>query len=129
MIPIFRSFDETKAKEFYVGYLGFRVSFEHRFDQDSPLYFGLVLGNGVELHMSEHHGDATPGSTIRLEIEDIVGFHAQLAAKKYAYARPGLEHQPWGFREVTVTDPFGNRVIFCQPDDTVLEQRKKRPTV
>ena len=126
--PIFRSFDEAKAKEFYVDYLGFEVTFEHRFDKDAPLYFGVALGNGTELHLSEHHGDCTPGSTLRLEVDDIASFHAQLAAKNYRNARPGIQQQPWGFREMTVTDPFGNKLVFCQPDETVIEERKKRST-
>ena len=37
-IPIFRIFDEAKAKEFYVGFLGFRVDREARFDETAPLY-------------------------------------------------------------------------------------------
>ncbi len=28
--PILRIFDEAKAKEFYVGFLGFKVDWEHR---------------------------------------------------------------------------------------------------
>ncbi|CAB9518446.1 Glyoxalase Bleomycin resistance protein (Dioxygenase) [Seminavis robusta] len=119
--PIFRSFDETKAKEFYVDYLGFKVTFEHRFDPDAPLYLGLQLppDDGkealFELHLSEHHGDACPGSTIRIQIDNIDALHETLASKKYKYARPSIEQQPWGFREVKVTDPFGNKIIFCQP--------------
>jgi hypothetical protein len=30
-IPILRIFDETKAREFYLDFLGFSVEFEHRF--------------------------------------------------------------------------------------------------
>lgn len=125
--PIFRSFDEVIAKEFYLEYLGFEVSFEHRFDEDSPLYFGVEMGNGFELHLSEHHGDATPGSTLRVEVDDIGEFHAKITAKKYKNARPGLQQQPWGFREVKIADPFGNNLIFCQPDESLKEERKKRP--
>jgi len=29
-VPILRMFDETVAKEFYVGFLGFKVDWEHR---------------------------------------------------------------------------------------------------
>ncbi len=55
IIPIFRFFDEKKAKEFYVEYLGFTISFEHRFDNDenSPLYFGLKLSAGVNSSNNE----------------------------------------------------------------------------
>ena len=39
--PIFRMFDQAKAREFYVDYLGFAVVFEHRFEENFPLYMGL----------------------------------------------------------------------------------------
>jgi len=36
-IPILRMFDEAKAREFYLDFLGFSVEFEHRFEADLPL--------------------------------------------------------------------------------------------
>ena len=125
MIPILRSFDEAKAKEFYVGFLGFKIVFEHRFEPDTPLYMGLTFG-GMEIHLSEHHGDASPGTSIRFELDDVDAFHSQLVAKKYKYARPGIQDQDWGFREVSVSDPFGNRMVFCQPHETIKEMRTNR---
>lgn len=109
--PILRIFDITKAREFYLDYLGFAVTFEHRFEPDLPLYMG-VRRDTCELHLSEHHGDATPGSAVRIAVADIDAFHAELTAKAYGYARPGLEDRPWGTREVSVGDPFGNRLHF-----------------
>lgn len=41
-VPIFRIFDEAKAREFYIDYLGFTIDFEHRFEDDSPLYMGVA---------------------------------------------------------------------------------------
>ena len=35
-VPVFRIFDESKAKEFYVNWLGFKVDWEHRFEPDLP---------------------------------------------------------------------------------------------
>lgn len=32
-IPIFRIFDEANPREFYVGFLGFQVDWEHRFNE------------------------------------------------------------------------------------------------
>ena len=37
------------------------------------------------LHLSEHHGDCSPGSAIRIETADIDAFHADLASKDYKY--------------------------------------------
>ncbi|MEM6616288.1 MAG: glyoxalase superfamily protein [Pseudomonadota bacterium] len=112
--PIFRMFDVEKAREFYCGFLGFAVDFEHRFDDASPLYMGLELGD-VELHLSEHHGDATPGSSVRIKVDDLGAYHAAISAKGYRFARPGLIDQSWGLREMMIDDPFGNRVIFWEP--------------
>lgn len=57
--PILRIFDESKAKEFYLGFLGFQLDFEHRFGDNFPLYM-QVSRAGLVLHLSEHHGDASP---------------------------------------------------------------------
>jgi len=114
-IPIFRIFDEAKAREFYVDYLGFQVDFEHRFDADAPLYLQLSRGTCV-LHLSEHHGDCSPGGAVRIETEALDGFHAELRGRPYRYARPGIESRPWG-RDITILDPFGNRLIFSESGD------------
>src|SRR5262245_23563179 len=60
-VPILRIFDRTKAVEFYVDYLGFHLDWEHGGHADhSPLYAQVSRGPAV-LHLSEHHGDASPG--------------------------------------------------------------------
>ncbi|MGX5802857.1 glyoxalase superfamily protein [Bradyrhizobium sp. Arg314] len=111
--PILRMFDIAKAREFYLDFLGFEVRFEHRFDDNAPLYMGIVR-DGCELHLSEHHGDGSPGANVRIEIEDIGTFHRELIGKKYRFARPGLDRTPWETREVSVADPFGNRLHFYE---------------
>lgn len=112
-IPILRTFDEAKAREFYVGFLGFALDWEHRFEPGLPLYC-QVSREGCRLHLSEHHGDATPGSALRIEVDDLDRLHAELAASQYKYARPGIQQQPWG-RDMSVSDPFGNRLVFYEP--------------
>lgn len=109
--PILRIFDEAKAREFYVGFLGFKVDWEHRFEPGLPLYL-QISRDGCVLHLSEHHGDAIPGSAMRIEADDLDAFHAELSAKRYKFARPGIEPTPWGSRDLTVSDPFGNRLTF-----------------
>ena len=109
-VPILRIFDEAAAKQFYVGYLGFRIDWEHRFEPNTPLYMQVSKDQCV-LHLSEHHGDGTPGTAIRIETADIDAFHASLD-KSYKYARPGINEPPWGTREVSVKDPFGNTLTF-----------------
>jgi catechol 2,3-dioxygenase-like lactoylglutathione lyase family enzyme len=109
--PILRIFDEAKAREFYVGYLGFEVDWEHRFAPGMPLYL-QVSRDGCVLHLSEHHGDACPGAALRIESGDLDALHGELQQKAYAYAHPGIESMPWGSRDMSLRDPFGNRLTF-----------------
>jgi len=113
-IPILRSFDETSAKAFYIDFLGFELTFEHRFEANTPLYMGIRRG-ACDLHISEHFGDSCPGSAIRIEMSGVAEYCAELNAKKYKNARPGFQDQEWGFRDMTIKDPSGNRIIFCEP--------------
>ena len=110
-IPILRIFDEAKAREFYVDFLGFTVDWEHRFAPDLPLYM-QVSRDGCVLHLSEHHGDATPGAALRIDTAALEAFHQEITAKAYKYARPQIEAMPWG-RDLSVRDPFGNRLTFA----------------
>ncbi|MEI9899838.1 MAG: glyoxalase superfamily protein [Hyphomicrobium sp.] len=114
-IPILRIFDVQKAKEFYVDFLGFGIDWEHRFGENFPLY-AQVSRRGIKLHLSEHHGDASPGSTVFVWMRGIAAYHRELMAKDYRYYKPGLEDAPWDARVMQVGDPFGNRLRFSEPN-------------
>ena len=111
--PILRIFEEGKAKEFYLGFLGFTLDWEHRFGDNFPLY-AQVSRSGLTLHLSEHHGDASPGATVFVTMSGVREFQEELSEKDYTYMKPGIEDQPWG-AVLTVTDPFSNRIRFCEP--------------
>ncbi|MDN4526345.1 glyoxalase superfamily protein [Fictibacillus fluitans] len=111
--PIFRMFDEEKAKEFYLSFLGFKIDWEHRFENDLPLYMQISYNNCV-IHLSENYGDCCPGAAIRIEVQNLELLHANLSSKKYKFARPGIETTPWNTREIRVGDPFGNRIVFFE---------------
>ena len=49
-IPILRIFSVEKAKEFYIGYLGFSVDWEHHFEDNTPAYI-QVSRDGLTLHL------------------------------------------------------------------------------
>lgn len=116
-VSIFRIFSVEKAKEFYAGFLGFRVDWEHRFEDDAPVYMQVSRGDCV-LHLSEHHGDCCPGSTARVRISGLDAFHQEISAKNYRHLRPGVEPTPWHTREMEVIDPFGNRIRFYEGQPT-----------
>jgi uncharacterized glyoxalase superfamily protein PhnB len=109
--PILRIFDEVKAREFYIEFLGFSSDWEHRFEPGLPLYV-QVSRDGCVLHLTEHHGDCCPGAALRIEVDDLDALQAELQGKNRKYARPSIELMPWGSRDMSVKDPFGNRLTF-----------------
>ena len=111
--PILRIFDEAKAREFYLDFLGFSVDWEHRFGDNFPLYVQVSKDKCV-LHLSEHHGDSSPGSALRIETDDVGAMNRELKEKDYKYAKPGIEETPWQTKEMSISDPFGNRLVFFE---------------
>lgn len=65
IIPIFRIFDYQKTKEFYVDWLGFEIVWEHYFAENTPVYMEVKREN-IIFHLSEHHGDGTPGTRVAI---------------------------------------------------------------
>src|SRR5918998_6519945 len=95
VVPLLRIFDVAKAKDFYVGFLGFAVDWEHRFDERAPLYMQVSRG-GLTLHLTEHHGDCCPGSKVFVWMTGLEAFHREVHAKDYRYLKPGLEDAFYG---------------------------------
>ena len=87
-----------------------------------PVYMEVKRDNLV-FHLSEHHGDGSPGAHVRVNVQGVSTLHEELAAKKYKYMKPGLEKTFYGMTEVTVIDPFGNHVIFAEPTARLDEQK------
>lgn len=109
--PILRMFNENKAREFYIDFLGFQVDWQHRFEEDLPLYM-QISKDGCVLHLSEHHGDSNPGGALRIETGELEQFCKELSDKNYKFSRPSIEKMPWGSCDMSITDPFGNRLVF-----------------
>ena len=113
--PVFLIHDAPQALAFYLDWLGFRIDWEHR-PEGSPAYLQITLGD-ITLHLSEHHGDCSPGARVFIDdFQYLTPFHEQLLAQDYPYNRPGLEtpfYDPTAL-EMTVIDPFGNRLTFVE---------------
>lgn len=113
VIPSLRIFDDKKAREFYVDFLGFKVDWEHRFQDDFPVYM-QISRDDTAIHLSEHHGDGCPGSFIMIVVDDVKAYHKELIEKEYKYSRPGCEETDWDTIEMKISDPFGNKLSFFQ---------------
>ncbi len=90
------------AREAYAWYarLGFTLQGEHRFAENMPIYAFLQRGDSA-LHLSEHKGDARPNTLVYFYVDEV-----ESIAQEFGVAP---EDQPWGLREVALTDPDGNR--------------------
>ncbi|WP_343670752.1 glyoxalase superfamily protein [Chitinophaga sp.] len=113
IIPVFRVFDYDKTIEFYVNWLGCTINWEHR-PENSPFYLRMSL-RGLPFDLSAHHGECSPGGRFTIsDFEELRKYHEELLSKNYTYNRPGLERVAWApdTLEMTVTDPFFNRIIF-----------------
>jgi catechol 2,3-dioxygenase-like lactoylglutathione lyase family enzyme len=91
--------DANKALGWYRR-LGFEVIGRHRFDPGFPLYVFVQRG-AVHVHLSEHAGDAPPGSVAYFYVDTIDDLAAEFGV--------AIQTQPWG-REVELVDPCGNRI-------------------
>lgn len=61
-------------------------------------------------------GDRSRKSALaqRIETTELEAFQKTLPAKRHPYARPGIEETPWGSRDRSIRDPFGNRLTFTE---------------
>jgi catechol 2,3-dioxygenase-like lactoylglutathione lyase family enzyme len=114
VIPTLRMFSMEKAKEFYVGWLGFKVDWEHEFEPNTPKYMQVSRGNLI-FHLSEHYGDGSPGAAVYVAMLGVKEFHAEITAKNYKYLRPGINRTPWNTWALDLLDPFGNKLRFNEP--------------
>ena len=112
VIPILRIFDEAKAREFYVDFLGFSVDWEHRFEPNcrstcrSRAPAGAASLRALRrwlprlhrLRPAHRHRRIAP----RADREEV------------QIPPPGLEIAPWNAKCMEVIDPFGNRLRFSE---------------
>lgn len=69
VVPILRVADAALAVAWY-GRPGFSKEWEFRFDPDCP-WFGSIARGRARLFLSEHLGDARPGTLVRLSVSDL----------------------------------------------------------
>ena len=99
MVPIFRVKDAAKAIAFYQR-VGFVLEGTHQFASDLPVYAFLLRGN-VQLHLSEHKGDAPKRSLAYFWVQDL----------------DAIAEARWPDRRASTMGPrTGNRGPRRQPD-------------
>ena len=111
-VPILGGRDEAMSRAFYCRFLGFEVDFEFRYAPELPLYLGLERGP-LHLHV-DHHDNVPGGSFVLFWLSGIDAWREELLTRGKGFTVPEISNQPWG-REMTVTDPLGNVLRFCEP--------------
>ncbi|MEV1008585.1 glyoxalase superfamily protein [Streptomyces sp. NPDC049881] len=104
VIPVLRVADASVAVAWY-GRLGFAEQWRHRFGPGFPAFAEVARGE-VRLFLSEHEGDARPGTLVHLRVRDVDAVAAEFGAR--------VEEAPWA-REFELTDPDGNRLRIGTP--------------
>ena len=80
-IPLFRIFDLANAAEFYIGWLGFRSDWQHRFEENAPVYW-QISKDTLTLHLTEHHGDCCPGAKVFCRVRWTEGIPRRVDCQK-----------------------------------------------
>ena len=112
------SYDE--AMPFYLDFLGFKVDFEYRRDENAPVYMGISKGKSpgisrgeLALHLTEHTQQPL-GIGVVMDVESVNDLYEELKSKT-----PGMPEvlvdQAWGKTELHLRDPFENKLVFTSP--------------
>jgi hypothetical protein len=87
------------------------------------------FGTRHELQLSSHAGDGVFGSANRVFVDDVDERYLTFRARGLdTTQRPESPihtapvDQTWGLREFAVTDPDGNNLCFCMPNDNCRER-------
>ena len=100
VVPVLRVEDAGRAVAWYER-LGFRKEWEHRFEPGFPCFVSVARGE-VRLYLSEHEGDARPGTLIHLYVKDIDAVSREFGVP--------VDEEGLAGRECDLEDPDGNRL-------------------
>jgi hypothetical protein len=104
-IPVLRIDDAAGSTSWYRR-LGYVQEWEHRFEPGFPAFVSVVRDGGARLFLSEHIGDATPGTLVCLRVDNLDAIAQEFGSE--------ILEQPWG-RELHLVDPDGNRLRIGDP--------------
>jgi uncharacterized glyoxalase superfamily protein PhnB len=111
IVPTLRIADYEAAVRFYVEGLGFKIDFEWRHEPGFPVFM-QVSRDDMRLYLSEHAGDCVAPGLVYLYVPDVDTWQAELLTRGVIAEEPPQD-QPWGNRELSLTDPTGNRLRIC----------------
>ena len=110
-IPVLRVASADEAVAWYAR-LGYEKEWEHRFEPSFPAFVSIACRGASRLFLSEHTDDAggplADATTVYLRVRDIDAVAEEFDVE--------VVEQPWGARELCLTDPDGNRLRIGAAD-------------
>ena len=110
--PVFFVADVERARDFYVGSLGFIEKWS--FAENGKLFVGQANRDDCEIILSSQSPEKNGKGMlfISLSTAAYTALPGELAAKGV-----DVKEGWWGYRTLIVTDPDGNELFFPDPDD------------
>ena len=111
--------DQDAARDFYVDRLGWEVRADVRFGADGESRWLEVAppGSVARLALNPPMGGTPGGSSIGVEVPDVLAEHARLAAVGGIDLDPEPQRVPGTPLLFSLRDPDGNHVWIVSPDD------------
>lgn len=110
VVPALRVESYRRALAFY-ELLGFRELWTHQFDEGLPV-FACIARDGMELNLTEHSGDCTPGGLVHFYVPEVDALHEEFSSRGVPIAsRPANSLGPT-VRDMLIVDPDRNRLSF-----------------
>ena len=110
VVPALRVRSYDASREFY-GRLGFEERWKHQFEAGLPV-FACVARDGMEVNLTEHEGDCSPGGLVHFYVVDVDALHAEFRGRGVPIRQPPKNNLGPGVRDMLVVDLDGNRLSF-----------------
>jgi catechol 2,3-dioxygenase-like lactoylglutathione lyase family enzyme len=112
VVPLFNASNLDELKQFYVGKLGFGVTF------DAPMYLGLRCGENLEIAFMTPCSGKEPfqgaGALLCFEVENVDAEHDRFRSLGIPIVQE-LKDNPWGDRAFVAVDPAGVALYVYHP--------------
>jgi catechol 2,3-dioxygenase-like lactoylglutathione lyase family enzyme len=114
-IPNLLSRDLDASRDFYEGFLGFRVAM----DEEGFMMFASRENSAVQLTVASPDGGLDRGvaeARVSIDVADVDAVHAEAVRRNLEIVYP-LTDEPWGIRRFFVKDPSGVVInVACHID-------------
>ena len=114
-IPNLLSRDLDASRDFYEGFLGFRVAM----DEEGFMMFASRENSAVQLTVASPDGGLDRGvaeARVSIDVGDVDAAHAEAVRRNLEIVYP-LTDEPWGIRRFFVKDPSGVVInVACHID-------------